>query len=133
MGCHSSRHEHVDFDVVGDKLPSYTETVAHEGPTDVRSAVQLAIDVATETNDVIAATLLLVEASELKVHAPDLDAKLLALLLVCRTESRMAGCTQMVKDMSETAIRALREKIGPEERPRVVAELAVAVRRSDYL
>ena len=131
MGCTNSRdHRHVDFEMAVDKLPPYSEACAHEGPIRPRDALELAINVAESTEDPVVAAALLVAAEELEVHAPDLRAKLLALLIACRLNATRTGFHAQVDTIVEKAIASLRASVGAEETPRVVAEMALAIRRS---
>ena len=65
----------------------------------------------------MAAAALLVAAEELEVHAPDLRAKLLALLIACRLNATRTGFHAQVDAIVEKAIASLRASVGAEETP----------------
>jgi len=124
MGCTQSRtHTHMDFEVVVDKLPEYSEACNHA------DALRIAIEAAERTDDAVTAAALLVEAEKLDVGAPELRAKLLALLIACKLGARTTGFRPMVDKMVEPAVTSLTASIGSEHTPRFVVELARCVER----
>jgi hypothetical protein len=120
----------MDFEVVVDKLPEYSEACNHAdaGPT-AEDALRIAIEAAGRTENAVAAAALLVEAAKLDANAPELRAKLLALLIACKLDARTTGFGPMVDKMVEPAVTSLTASIGSEHTPRLVAELARCVER----
>ena len=123
MGCATSRHTHVDFDVAVDALPPYSEKQNHGD-----AVLEMALEAAEATSDVVAAATLLAEASNLDVAKPELKAKVLAALIDLSFPNRGGGYSTRVQNIVQPAIAKLRSGLSKETlrilQPLIVTELA---------